>query len=130
MVTVSQSEEMSAGVYRTYFYKSGDVTVFIGYSLTPDSKEALNYIGGWLDGLMKNLGVTDPRVEANRNVGAKRVPMMVFGKVNGTPVEFKQIMFFIDEEKEVLAVLAGFPQANSKARAIATRAVDSVEVPK
>ena len=79
---------------------------------------------------MKNLGVTDPRVEANRNVGAKRVPMTVSGKVNGTPVEFKQTMFFIDEEKEVLTVLAGFPQANSKARGVATRAVDSIEVPR
>jgi len=130
MITVSQSAEASEGLYKTYFYRGGDVTVFIGYALTPDSNGALNFIGGWLDGLMKNLGVTDVRVEGSRNVGAKRVPMTVFGKVNGTPVEFKQTLFFIDEEKEVLTVLAGFPQANAKARAVATRAVDSVEVPR
>ncbi len=128
MLSVPVSGETSAGVYRSYFYRGDGVAVFVSYALTPKSRDAGNFVGGWMDGLMKHLGVTDSRIEANRNLRAKRVPVRVTGKVSGIEVEFKGTIFFIDEEREVLMVLAQFTQRMAKARSIATRAVDSVEV--
>jgi hypothetical protein len=128
MVTVAQSEDMAAGVYKTYFYKGGDATVFVTYALTPDSMAAWNFVGGFMKGMTKNL--TDSRIEGNRDARAKRVPIRVTGKINGAAIEFKGTIFFIDEQKEVLMVLAQFPQSSANARAFATRAMDSVEVPR
>jgi len=128
MVTVAPSEEMAAGVYKTYFYKGGDALVSITYALTPDSMQAWNFVGGFMEGTMKNL--TDSKIEGNRDPRAKRVPIRVTGKINGVAMEFKGTIYFIDEQKEVLMVLAQFPQSSANARAVATRAVDSVEIPR
>lgn len=130
MVNVPGSNEMPGGFFKNYFYKGSDVLVFISYAMTSNSRDAWDFVAGWMDGLMKQQGVTDARIEANRNLRAKRVPVKVVGKVNGTQVEFRGTIFFINGEKEVLMVLSEFTQASAKARAIATRAVDSVEVPR
>lgn len=128
MLRVPVSGETSGSVLRSYFYRGDGVAVFVSYALTPNSGEAGRFVGGWVDGLMKHLGVTDSRIEANRNLRAKRVPVRVTGKIDGIETEFKGTVFFIDEEREVLMVLAQFTQRMAKARAVATRAVDSVEV--
>lgn len=128
MLSVPVSEEPAGGVFKSYFYRGDGIAVFITYALTPKSRAAGNFVGRWMDGVLKHLGVTDSVIEANRTPRAKRVPVRVTGKVSGVEVEFKGTVFFMDEEREVLMVLAEFTQGMAKARAMATRAVDSVEV--
>ncbi|MEK6304278.1 MAG: hypothetical protein AABO41_26615 [Acidobacteriota bacterium] len=120
--------KMPGAVLKNYYYKSGDVLVIISYSMTPNSMDAWSYAAGWMDGLLKQQGITDATIEPVRDLRAKRVPIKVIGKLNGTPVELRGAVLFIDQQKEVLVVLAEFKQANAKARAVATRAVDSVQI--
>ena len=129
-VSVPVPDKMRGAVLKNYFYKSGEVLVIISYSMTPNSRDAWNYAAGWMDGLMKQQGITDATIEPVRDFQAKRVPIKVIGKLNGTQVELRGAILFIDQQKEVLIVLAEFKQANARARAVATRAVDSVEVGK
>jgi hypothetical protein len=129
MLSVPVLDKMPGAVLKNYYYKGGEVLVLIGDPMTPRSMDAWSYAAGWMDGLVKQQGISDATIEPVRNFRARRVPIKVIGKLNGAQVELRGTIFFIDGQKEVLMVLAEFKQANAKARAVASRAVDSVEVP-
>lgn len=126
--SVPVPEKLQGAVLKNFFYKSSDVLVIISYTMTPKSMDAWSYAAGWMDGLIKQQGITEPTIEPYRDLRARRVPVKVTGKLNGAKVELRGTILFIDQQKEVLIVLAEFKQSNSKARVVATRAVDSVEV--
>jgi hypothetical protein len=127
--TVPTSRDMPQGtVLKGLFYSGNGLALFATYGLTPYSGGAYDFVTAMMDGLMKQQGLTNAKLHADRNTRAQRIPLKIVGKVNGVSTEFRGTLVYINDSEEVLMVMAEFAQSDVKARAAAIRALESIQI--
>ena len=129
MFAIPPSREMPQGsMLKGLIYGGNGLALFATYGLTPYSGGAYDFVTAMMDGLMRKQGLSSAKLHADRNTRAQRIPLKIIGKINGVSTEFRGTLIYINDSEEVLMVMAEFSQSDAKARAVAVRALDSIQI--